>query len=134
MAEEWAIWREKRERCQAIFEEVKAVLCPRCQESSFWMIGVTNLDCHEKCSRDYMTAVEECWLLEDASEPYITGYLDMLATSARVFLTARSDLKLDTAELYKVVGGGSEAPDAVGDSRDAVPAREHRPGPKETSV
>ena len=110
------------------------MLCPRCRESSFWMIGVVNLDCPEKCARDYMTAVEECWLLEDASEPYITGYLDMLATSARVFLTYRGDLKLDTDELYKVMGGGGGASDVVRESRDAAPAREHRSGPKETSV
>ena len=97
------------------------------------MIGVTNFDCREKCARDYMTAVEECWLLEDASEPYITGYLDMLATSARVFLTANGGLKLDTSELYKVMGDGKTS-DVVGGSRDAVPAREHRSGPKETSV
>ena len=97
------------------------------------MIGVTNFDCREKCARDYMTAVEECWLLEDASEPYITGYLDMLATSARVFLTANGGLKLDTSELYKVMGGGKTS-DVVEGSRDAVPAREHHSGPKETSV
>ena len=95
---------------------------------------MVNFDCPEKCARDYMTAVEECWLLEDASEPYITGYLDMLATSARVFLTYRGDLKLDTAELYKVMGGDGVASDAVRDSRDASPARKHRAGPKETSV
>ena len=94
------------------------VLCPRCQEYLFWMIGVTNFDCREKCARDYMTAVEECWLL------------DMLATSARVFLTANGGLKLDTSE---VMGSGKTS-DVVGGSRDAVPAREHRSGPKETSV
>ena len=110
------------------------MLCPRCQEHSFWMVGVTNFDCREKCARDYMTAVEECWLMEDASEPYITGYLDMLATSARVFLTAGGGLKLDTSEPYNVMGGGGGASDVAGSSRDAVPARKHCSGAKETSV
>ena len=81
-----------------------------------------------------MTAVEECWLLDDVCEPYITEYLDMLATSARVFLTHRIGLKLDTAELYKVMGGGGGTSDEQSGRRDAVPARESRSGPKETSV
>ena len=80
-----------------------------------------------------MTAVEECWLLEEASEPYISGYLDMLATSARVFFTANGGMKLDTSELYNVMSRGV-ASDVAERSRDAVPAKEHRSGPKETSV
>ena len=95
---------------------------------------MVNLDCPEKCARDYAVAVEECWLLEDASEPYISGYLDMLTTSAQVFFTHRGGLKLDTDELYKVMGGGGAASDAARESRDATPASEHRSGPKETSV
>ena len=94
---------------------------------------MTNFDCRGKCARVYMTAVEECWLLEEASEPYISGYLDMLATSARVFFTANGGLKLDTSELYYRTSHG-EASDVAKHSQDAVPAREHRSGPKETSV
>ena len=79
-----------------------------------------------------MTAVEQYWE-SDGSDPYVAGYLEMLATSARVILAGRLELKLDTAQLYNVIRG-AKTPVEEKISQDAVNAPEHCSGPKETSV